>query len=80
MFREVQTLERIDHPNVVRILGAATIQIGDNEHKLLKCEFVDGGTVEDAVDAMTSWSCPTTTPPFAHRKAAISSGTNRRSM
>jgi eukaryotic-like serine/threonine-protein kinase len=41
--REIQLLQAIDHPNLVKILGTTTVTIGGTAHPLVAYEFLHGG-------------------------------------
>jgi serine/threonine protein kinase len=49
--RETTALRRIDHPNVVGFRKASSFQVDNKEYPFLECEFIDGGTVRDALTA-----------------------------
>jgi serine/threonine protein kinase len=49
--REITALRRTDHPNVVGFRAAGSFKVGGKEYPYLECEFIDGGTVRDALNA-----------------------------
>lgn len=49
--REVAGLARVTSPNVVRLLEAGQVSLGGRPRPALSFEFVDGGDLQDRVDA-----------------------------
>lgn len=48
--REIISLRRTEHPNVVGFRSAGAFNAAGREYPYLECEFIDGGTVRDAME------------------------------
>lgn len=49
--REITALRTVEHPNVVGFTGADTFEAAGNEYRFLRCEYIDGGSVADSIEA-----------------------------
>ncbi len=49
--REVTSLKAVDHPNVMGLRRAGDFEAAGKRYRFLECEFIDGGTVRDALVA-----------------------------
>lgn len=49
--RELESLRRVDHPNVVGFLDSGVLSIDGNDHAYLTCEHVSGGDVGARIGA-----------------------------
>jgi len=49
--REVAALRTVDHPNVVAFRASGVFEVDDREYKFLECEYIDGRSVKDNLEA-----------------------------
>lgn len=49
--REIQGLQRFEHPGIVRLFDVRTITLGSESRTALVCEYIEGGSVHDALRA-----------------------------
>ncbi|WP_082829047.1 serine/threonine-protein kinase [Microbacterium sp. TNHR37B] len=49
--REIQGLQRFEHPGIVRLFEVRTITLGTESRTALVCEYIEGGSVHDALKA-----------------------------
>jgi serine/threonine-protein kinase len=63
--REVEALSRVDNPNIVRLYGAAELEIGGVRYQVLDFEYIPGRDVQELIDA-GEWPSPDDTFGFAH--------------
>lgn len=49
--REVESLRRVDHPNVVGFRGSGEFEAGDETYPFIECEYIAGGSVKARIDA-----------------------------
>jgi eukaryotic-like serine/threonine-protein kinase len=49
--REVTSLRMVEHPNVVAFRDAGRFEVDGKEYPYLECEFIDGRSVRDNLDA-----------------------------
>lgn len=49
--REVTSLRMVEHPNVVAFRDAGRFEVDGKEYPYLECEFIDGGSVRDNLEA-----------------------------
>ena len=56
--REARSMGRLDHPNVVRIYGADTVEIAGKPFAYAAIEYVDGKSMQDWMDELGSLSVP----------------------
>ncbi|MEM9702451.1 MAG: serine/threonine-protein kinase, partial [Planctomycetota bacterium] len=56
--REVESMGRLDHPNVIRIYDADTIELGGKPFAYAAIEYVDGQSLQDWMDQRKSLSVP----------------------
>ena len=56
--REARSMGRLDHPNVVRIYGADTVEIAGKPFAYAAIEYVDGRSMQDWMDELGSLSVP----------------------
>jgi serine/threonine-protein kinase len=47
--REITSLSKVDHPNVVGFRTSGTFTFGGQTYPYFECEFIDGATVKDAI-------------------------------
>lgn len=48
--REIQGLQRFDHPGIVRLIEVRTVEIEREPRTALVCEYIQGGSVQDALN------------------------------
>lgn len=48
--REVEALQRVDHPNVVGFFGSGTVRVGTRDLFYLRCEYINGGDLKHAIE------------------------------
>jgi serine/threonine protein kinase len=51
--REIEGLQRFDHPGIVRLIEVRTVVIGGESRTALVCEYIQGGSVQDALSLGT---------------------------
>jgi serine/threonine protein kinase len=49
--REIRALQAAEHPNVVAFRGSGHFSAGDRDYPFLECEYVDGGSARNNLDA-----------------------------
>lgn len=49
--REIQGLQRFEHPGIVRLYEVRTVSLGGESRTALICEYIEGGSVQDALEA-----------------------------
>ncbi|MEV4631203.1 serine/threonine-protein kinase [Micromonospora sp. NPDC049523] len=49
--REVEALQRVDNPHVVRLYGLRRLSISSNDYQALEFEFVPGGDISERITA-----------------------------
>jgi serine/threonine protein kinase len=51
--REIQGLQRFEHPGIVRLIDVQTVEIEGESRTALVCEYIQGGSVQDALNLGT---------------------------
>lgn len=49
--REIASLRRVDHPNIVGFRDSGRTEIRGKSYPYLECDFIDGGTVKARIDS-----------------------------